>query len=313
MLERSIASRLNRVSSMQTKQLILLGPPGIGVEAQATVLAERWHVPAVSMEQLLQAAMAAGSPLSTEVQSYRDAHQLVPDALMMKLIRKRFEQPDVVLKGWVLDGFPRTLAQAQAFDEWWSVIGQSTVTVVYLKAMTGVLINRLWTENPNNEPLSAIRRRLEQHQEEVAPILAYYRQRSQLTTLNGSLSFAEVASELAQMGLEETGATPWIQNEAELNDLLTQKPRLVIDCMASWCGSCKQVTPLIDKLAEAYRDDVAVMKLDFDANRQVSKRFGLQGIPAVMFFQNGRLLETLTGIKSYQEYSAAVARLLESD
>jgi len=84
-----------------------------------------------------------------------------------------------------------------------------------------------------------------------------------------------------------------------------------VDCMAAWCGSCKQVSPLIDQLATEYRDRVQVMKIDFDANRQISKRFGLQGIPAVMFFKDGKLLTILTGVKSYGEYSTAIAHLLD--
>lgn len=81
--------------------------------------------------------------------------------------------------------------------------------------------------------------------------------------------------------------------------------------MAPWCGSCKQVSPFIDQLAEEYRDRVNVMKINFDANRQISKRFGLQGIPAVLYFKNGQLQTTLTGVKSYAEYNNAIARLLQ--
>ena len=96
------------------KQLILLGPPGAGVREQAMALSQRWHIPHVSMAQLIAEAIAKGSPLGIEAQPYVDAGELLPDALGMKLLRKRFEQPDVMLQGWVLDGFPRTLTQAQA-------------------------------------------------------------------------------------------------------------------------------------------------------------------------------------------------------
>lgn len=68
--------------------------------------------------------------------------------------------------------------------------------------------------------------------------------------------------------------------------------------------------PLINGLAETYGHQVKVMTMDFDANRQLSKRFGLQGIPAVMFFKDGDLQETLTGVKSYQDYDATLTRLL---
>ncbi|MBD1872665.1 nucleoside monophosphate kinase [Nodosilinea sp. FACHB-131] len=295
---------------MKTKQFILLGAPGVGLKAQAAALAERWQVPHVAMGELVRGAIAAETAIGVEARPYVDAGQLIPDALAMKLIRKRFEQPDTMLKGWVLEGFPRTLAQAQAFDEWWTAVGQPPATVAYLKAPPEFLIIRLLNESSEKPPISAIREHLESFQQSLEPLLEHYQQRSQLATINASLSSAEVASALAQLGQEDTGAAKLIRDEAELDTLLASEPLLVVDCMASWCGSCKQVMPSIDKLAEAYGDSVRVMKIDFDANRQITKRFELKGIPAVMFFKDGERLETLTGVKSYQEYSAAITRLL---
>lgn len=295
---------------MKSKQFILLGSPGVGVEAQAIALAERWQVPRVSMGELVRGAIAAETAIGVEARPYADAGELIPDALAIKLIRKRFEQPDTMLKGWVLDGFPRTLAQAQGFDEWWAAVGQPPATVAYLKAPPEFLIIRLLNESSEKPPISAIRERLESFQQSLEPLLEHYQQRSQLATINASLSSAEVASALAQLGQEDTGAAKLIRDEAELDALLASESLLVVDCMASWCGSCKQVTPAIDKLAETYGDSVMVRKIDFDANRQITKRFELKGIPAVMFFKDGERLETLTGIKSYQEYNAAVTRLL---
>ncbi len=298
---------------MKTKQFILLGPPGAGVTEQAAALAKRWGIPHVSMGSLMPEAIAA------EAAADGNAAATLSDEAVMKQIRRRFEQPDVVLKGWVLDGFPKTLAQAQAFDDWWANFGKPAATVVYLKAMTGILVKRLSVEYGPEKPISVIRHRLECHQAAMAPILEYYRQRcaeaeplgsSQVQTINASLSFAEVAAALADLGNEDTGAARLIQDEAELDARLTNESLLVVDCMASWCGSCKQVTPLIDQLAETYQGRATVMKIDFDVNRQITKRFGLKGIPAVMFFKDGELVETLIGIKTYKEYSATVTRLL---
>lgn len=295
---------------MESKQLILLGPPGVGVKLHAAALAERWQVPHVSMRELVRGAIAAETAIGVEARPYVDAGELVPDGLAMKLIRRRFEQPDTMLKGFVLDGFPRSLAQAQEFNDWWSAVGQPAATVAYLKATTEVLIIRLLNESSEKPPISALRERLESYQQSLEPLVEYYGQQSQLVTINGSLSFAEVASALAQLGEADTGAAKLIRDEAELDALLASEPLLVVDCMASWCGSCKQVTPSINKLAETYGESVTVRKIDFDTNRQITKRFELKGIPAVMFFKQGERLETLTGIKSYQEYSAAVTRLL---
>ncbi|PSR12184.1 adenylate kinase [filamentous cyanobacterium CCP3] len=304
---------------MKPKQLILLGRPGAGVKTQAIALAERWQVPHVSMGELVRGAIAAETAIGLEARPYVEAGEPVPDALAMKLIRKRFEQPDTMLKGWVLEGFPRSLAQAQGFDQWWAAVGQPPATVAYLKATAEFLIIRLLNESSEKPPISAIRERLERSQQALEPLLEYYQQRcsesgpgrpTQFATIQANLSSAEVASALAQLGEEDTGAAKLIRDQAELDALLVSEPLLVVDCMASWCGSCKQVTPAIDKLAETYSNSVMVRKIDFDANRQITKRFELKGIPAVMFFKNGERLETLTGIKSYQEYNAAVTRLL---
>ncbi|MGF1523166.1 MAG: nucleoside monophosphate kinase [Leptolyngbyaceae cyanobacterium] len=296
---------------MKLKQLILLGPPGVGVREQAIALAERWHVPYVAINELLREAIDKESAIGIEAQTHIEAGEPVPDALLMKLIRKRFEQPDIRLKGWVLDGFPQTLTQAQAFDAWLSTVGLPVAKAAYLKVMKGLLMDRLWTQRKPDESMSDVRRHIALHQDAIAPLLEYYQSRAQLTTLNGSLSSAEVANNLAQLGNEAPGAARMIKDEAELDSLIAKESLLVVDCMASWCGSCKLVTPLMDQLANAYRDRVNVMKIDFDANKQIPKRFGLKGMPAVMIFKDGELLETLTGVKPYKVYSAAVTRFLE--
>ena len=114
---------------------------------------------------------------------------------------------------------------------------------------------------------------------------------------------------LVQLANENPGAARFI-SEAELDELRTSEPLLVVDCVASWCGPCKQVSPLVDRLAETYRAQATVVKLDFDNNRSVAKRFTLKGMPSVMFFQRGELKETLTGMKPYSIYEQALTRLL---
>jgi thioredoxin 1 len=102
----------------------------------------------------------------------------------------------------------------------------------------------------------------------------------------------------------------YIQDEAEFDTLLTAEPLVVIDCTASWCGPCRLIAPLIDKLAEDYGDRAKVLKLDIDANKPIAKRFGIRSIPAVMIFKQGELAETLIGSKPYEEFTAALAKYL---
>lgn len=98
----------------------------------------------------------------------------------------------------------------------------------------------------------------------------------------------------------------FIQDETEFDSLLAAEPLLVVDCTATWCGPCKLVAPLIDKLADDFNDQAKIMKLDIDENKSIAKRFGLRSIPAVMFFKQGELVETLVGVKPYEEFKTTV-------
>ncbi|NES98377.1 MAG: thioredoxin family protein [Desertifilum sp. SIO1I2] len=102
----------------------------------------------------------------------------------------------------------------------------------------------------------------------------------------------------------------YIQDEAEFNTLLEKESLLVVDCTASWCGPCRLVAPLIDRLAEDYRDRAKVFKLDLDANKSVAKRFGIRSIPAVMIFKQGELAETVIGAKPYEDFSGALDKYI---
>ncbi|WP_193200748.1 thioredoxin [Nostoc sp. MG11] len=102
----------------------------------------------------------------------------------------------------------------------------------------------------------------------------------------------------------------YIQDETEFDTLLETEPLFVVDCTAAWCGPCKLIAPLIDQLASEYSARVKVFKLDLDANQPVAKRFGIRSIPAVMIFQQGKLVETMVGVKPYEEFSSTLDKYL---
>lgn len=106
------------------------------------------------------------------------------------------------------------------------------------------------------------------------------------------------------------GTASFIQDETEFDTLLANEAFMVVDCTASWCGPCKLIAPLMDRLADDYTDRAKVFKLDLDNNKAVAKRFGIKSIPAVMFFKKGELVETLVGAKPYEDFTAAVDRNL---
>ena len=98
----------------------------------------------------------------------------------------------------------------------------------------------------------------------------------------------------------------YIKDEAEFDTLLSAEPVIVVDCTAAWCGPCRLVAPLIDQLADEYGDRAKVFKLDLDENKALAKRYGIRSIPAVMFFKQGDVAETIVGKKPYEEYSAVL-------
>jgi thioredoxin 1 len=104
--------------------------------------------------------------------------------------------------------------------------------------------------------------------------------------------------------------TEFIKDEADFDTLVAESNVLVVDCTATWCGPCRMVAPLIDRLATEYIDRVRVFKLDVDDNKSIAKRFQLKSIPAVIFFKSGEQVEIIVGLKPYEEFAATVEKLL---
>jgi thioredoxin 1 len=102
----------------------------------------------------------------------------------------------------------------------------------------------------------------------------------------------------------------FLQDETEFDFLLGTEPLLVVKCTATWCSPCKLMTPLIDQLASEYVDRAKVFRLDIDSNKSFAKHFKIKSIPSVLFFKQGELVETLIGVKPYEELSNAVKQLL---
>lgn len=176
-------------------QFIFLGPPGAGKGTQASILADRWHIPHISIGDILREAIAGKTSLGIRAQRYVEAGELVPDILVMSLVRERFGQLDIEA-GWLLDGFPRTLPQAQALDELLTGIRQPYPTVVYFEVATQCLIGRMLSRGRQDDDEDTIRRRLEIYQEETAPLIDFYQRRRCLRTVDGNLSLRKVAEQL---------------------------------------------------------------------------------------------------------------------
>jgi len=196
-------------------RLIFLGPPGAGKGTQARVLAREWAVPQIATGDMLREAVAAGTPLGLQAKRIMDEGGLVPDDVIVGLIAERLREADAA-NGFILDGFPRTIGQAEALDRLLKDLGQSLDAVVYFKVAEPELIRRLTGRRlcrqcqtayhmvsapPRREGVcdrcggslyqrdddgeATVRNRLAVYQRQTAPLLDYYRDRGQLATVDG--------------------------------------------------------------------------------------------------------------------------------
>lgn len=180
-------------------RIVLFGPPGSGKGTQAAVLKQHMGVPHISTGDLLRAAVKAGSPLGQKVKSVMDAGQLVSDDLMLDLLEDRFAQPDAA-GGFILDGYPRNLVQANALDALLARIGQPMDKALLLEVPHELIVDRLAgraaAEGRKDDDPATVRARLQVYEQQTAPVAEFYRQRGQLTLLDGTGSVDDVQSRL---------------------------------------------------------------------------------------------------------------------
>jgi adenylate kinase len=158
--------------------ILLLGPQGSGKGTQAKRISAVYGIPHIATGDMLRAAMGADTELGRRVKPIYDAGELVPDELMVELIRERLGQEDA-REGFVLDGFPRTMAQAQALDAMLRETGHELTVVFALQVSEEVCIQRLLKravdEGRTDDTKEAIAHRLRRYYEETEPLIEYYR------------------------------------------------------------------------------------------------------------------------------------------
>jgi adenylate kinase len=181
--------------------LLLLGVQGSGKGTQAKRLAAEYGLAHVATGDMLRTAMAAGTPLGRRVRPIYDAGELVPDDLMIDLIRERLQSPDTEA-GFILDGFPRTMAQADALDAMLSEIERPLSVVFELQVPDEVAIERLHKraveEGRADDTADAITKRIELYHRETKPLVSHYRLAGNLVGIHGDRSENEVFSEIQQ-------------------------------------------------------------------------------------------------------------------
>jgi adenylate kinase len=176
-------------------RIVLLGPPGAGKGTQAQLLAGRLGVPAVSTGDMLRAAVAAGSELGRRVESILASGGLVDDALMAEVVRDRVAQADAG-RGYLLDGYPRTLPQAETLAGILDDAGQALDAVVLVDVPEDELVRRTLLRGRGDDKEEVIRERLRLYREKTEPLIGYYRERGLLREIDGNRPVEDVTSRM---------------------------------------------------------------------------------------------------------------------
>ena len=183
-------------------RIVLLGPPGSGKGTQAALLAEALAVPAVSTGELFRAHVAAGTDLGRTAAAYATAGDLVPDDVTTAMLIERLERPDCS-RGYLLDGFPRTLGQAGRLREELTARSTRLDAVLDLEVDDAVLVQRMatrrvlvegaWVVRDDDRP-ETVRHRLEVYRQETAPLVGFYADEGILRRVDGDGDVAAVAT-----------------------------------------------------------------------------------------------------------------------
>lgn len=209
-------------------RIILLGPPGAGKGTQAKLLIERLGIPQISTGDMLRAAVKAGTPLGAEAKAYMDRGALVPDAVIIGLVRERLQVPDCS-RGYILDGFPRTVAQAEALETTLKDLHLSLDRVLCLEVPSEDLVSRIAgrrtcrncgamyhlrfspskregvcdacggeTYQRDDDREETVRQRLLVYEEQTAPLIRFYDGRGLLRRIPGTGEIAEIFAQMVK-------------------------------------------------------------------------------------------------------------------
>jgi len=190
--------------------VLLLGPQGSGKGTQAERISAAHEIPHIATGDMLRAAIAAGTELGLRVKPIYDAGELVTDDLMIALIRERLSQDDAQA-GFILDGFPRTMAQAEALDSMLAEIGRDLDIVLELQVgdeatLIDRMLKRAVEENRSDDTPESMRRRLDLYYRETQPLVEYYRStRGNVVGIHASGTVGAVFAEI-QQALEQVEA-----------------------------------------------------------------------------------------------------------
>jgi len=219
---------------MSPMYIVMLGPPGAGKGTQAKILAQKLDLVHVSTGDLFRENLKNETELGQLAQQYMNKGELVPDDVTVRMVEERLSRPDCV-EGAMMDGFPRTPAQAKAFDTLLAKFDSRVSVVPYIKVSNEVLVERLsgrwmspsgrvyhekfnpptvkWIDDIDGSQLyqreddkpETVRRRIEVYNEQTAPLINYYREQDLLVEINGTQSIEDVTEDIME-AVREVGA-----------------------------------------------------------------------------------------------------------
>lgn len=180
-------------------RFVFLGPPGVGKGTQAKILCEKWGLPHISTGDILRRAIETGSPLGLKIKDIIDKGELVSDELVQSIVEDRLQMSDCH-RGFVLDGFPRTLDQAVALAEYLEKTNCSLSAVVFFEIMEEALVARLEgrrsLEHRADDSAEVQRQRLKIYHDRTFPLLDYYTQRGLLLRIDSGGDVAQVSQRM---------------------------------------------------------------------------------------------------------------------
>lgn len=313
---------------MSVMRLMLLGGPGAGKGTQALKLMKTFHIPQISTGDMLRAAIASGSPVGLSAKKIMDEGRLVSDDIMIKLVAERLQQEDCK-SGFLLDGFPRTIPQAQALRDAHiqldHVIEIAVEDEEIVRRISGRRVHpasgRVYhvayhppkqegLDDETQEPLvlreddreEIIRKRLQVYYEKTEPLIDYYQswadsgdaRAPQFHRVSGAGDVEDIFQRLlAALGHQQPSLVKQIRG-AQFESLLASNDIVFVDFWAPWCMPCKQFKDVYEKISAQY-PDILFGSVNIEEEATLAELFELRSIPHVMVFKQGVAIYSESG------------------
>ena len=331
---------------MSVMRLMLLGCPGAGKGTQALKLMKTFYIPQISTGDMLRAAIASGSPIGMNAKKIMDSGQLVSDDIMIALVADRLKEPDC-LAGFLLDGFPRTIPQAQALRD----AGIKIDHVIEIAVDDEEIVRRIsgrrvhpasgrvyhilyhppkqeGLDDETHEPLvlreddqeDIIRNRLHVYHEKTEPLIAYYQgwgkqgdpEAPVFNKVSGEGSVDVIYDNLLQVLGHQHPASVLPIAGKEFETLLKERAIVFVDFWAPWCVPCKQFKDTYESVSAQY-PQITFGSVNIDQEAELAHLFELRSIPHLMVFKQGIAIYSESGTMPESALKELVEQALAVD